>query len=420
MSKPTEFSLLLPGAIGWEIWKLNAEGRYERASADDGPRLASELEGLPGGELAMLFPVRSLQAMPFRAASTEDELFEDLAVMHAERLGIRPDPMAGQLSDTFVVEKEEESTVLLHVALQNPGEGELPVRTPKEFDLSPRAYGVSGDEVCLWRELGRWVFAVYVGGKLIYCQATSSSDVEPGLDVRREVQLAISQLNLQGLKIRPATCRVWPPAAELGSPGQMDGLFGETIVERRPDPVFPEPPSAILPADVRAARRERQRRNQVVAVVALVALAYLGFVGWQAFGLWQSMSERNKLAKDASSVSGVSFQFQEHQNKWTELGPVVVDEQSLLEVMREVKESIPRNSGLRLKTADLDLDQNNFTLIGTAPQSAPVTAFSLALKRNPNLRWLDWNNEPAVNKNGTWEFRFVATSEDLIKAQSPQ
>ncbi len=395
--------------IGWEIWKKNAEGRYERASDDDGPRHAAELSGLPAGHLAMLFPVRTLQALPFRAASTEDELFEDLAVMHAERLGIRPDPMSGQLSDTFVVEKQADSTILLHVVLQNPGEGEVPARTPKEFDLSPRAYHVRGDEVCLWKELGRWVFAIYKGGKLLYCQATSASGDEPGDDVLREVRLAVSQLNLQALRVQPTTCRVWPPAAELGSAGAMDRVFGETIVERRPDPVFPEPPSRLLPADVRAARRDRQKRQQMLALVGLVALAYLGFVGWQAFGLWQGFRERNELARQAEQVSGVSAEFQEHQAKWTELGVLVNDHQSLLEVMREIQESIPRGSGLRLKTADLNLAEESFRLNGSSPQSAPVNAFSLALKRNPNLRsWLDWNTEPPVNKSGTWEFNFGA------------
>ena len=402
-------SLLLPGAIGWEIWKRTADGRYERTSADDGPVAASELSGLPAGDLAMLFPVRSLHALPLRAASTEDELFEDLAVMHAERLGIRPDPMSGQLSDTFVVEKGEESTVLLHVALENPREGELPARTPKEFDVSPRAYAVSGDEVCLWKELGRWVFAIYLGGKWIYSQATSSTDPEPGPDVLREVKLAVSQLSIQGLKVKPAVCRVWPPAAELGGAGAMDGVLGETVVERRPDPVFPNPPSKLLPADVRSARRERQKRNQILAGVGVLALVYLGLIAWQAFGMWKNISERNKLAAAAANVSGVSEEFQLHQAKWTELGPLVENDKSLLEVMLNIKNAIPRNSGLRLSTADLNLAEDTFRVIGTAPQSAPINAFSLALKRNPNLRtWLDWSTEPPSSKKGTWEFNFNA------------
>ncbi len=160
MSKQADWSLLLPGPLGWEVWKRQADGTFERREDDSEAAKASEITGLPGGDLALLFPVRGFHALPFRAESKDDALFDDLATMHAERLGIRPDPMAGQLSDHFVVSADDQSTVLLHAVLKKPGEGELPLRTPKEFDLSPRAYRVEGDTLCVWKELGRWVFAL--------------------------------------------------------------------------------------------------------------------------------------------------------------------------------------------------------------------------------------------------------------------
>ena len=105
MSKQQEMTLLVPGSRGWEIWKQSSAGGFTLQSAD-GPARASELTGLPGGHLTMLFPVRGMHALPFKAASTDDSFFADLAAMHAERLGVRVDPMAGQLTDTFVISKE--------------------------------------------------------------------------------------------------------------------------------------------------------------------------------------------------------------------------------------------------------------------------------------------------------------------------
>jgi hypothetical protein len=298
----------------------------------------------------------------------------------------------------------------MHVVLENPRDGEMPARTPQEFDISPRAFPVKGEEVCVWKELGKWVFSLHSGGKLIYCQATSSGDEAPGADVLREIRLAVGQLQLQGLHVRPSLCRVWSPQAELGDAGALDGQFSHgVVVERRPDPVMPEPPSRLLPADVRAARRQRQKRNQVLALVGLVALIYLGFIGWSAFGLWQDISERNKLAEQAEGVSGVSAEFQGHQAKWDELGPVVDVTRNPLEIMLEIQKSIPRNSGLRLKTADINVAENSVKLLGTAPQSGPVNTFSLALKRNPTLSsWLEWDNQPATKKKDEWEFVFSA------------
>ena len=411
MSKPIEMSLLLPGPRGWELWKKTPEGGYARLSADDGPMLAGEMSGLPAGNVAMLFPVRALQALPFRAASADDALFDDLAVMHAERLGIRPDPMAGQLSDTFVIERQAEDAILLHVVLQNPGPGDMPLRTPQEFDISPRAYPVAGDEVCLWKELGRWVFAIHHQGRLVYCQATLADDEEPGRDVLREIQLAVSQLMMQGLPVRPRKARVWSPAGELGGAGALEGMFADgLVVESRPDPVMPEPHSRLLPADVRAARRQKRKRQQILAGVAAVVLLLLGVVGYLLLGLFQDVRERNALAKEAAEVSGVSTGFQLHQAKWTELAPVVEANRSPMEIMRQIQTCIPPNSGLRLKTADINLPESSIKLIGVAQTSAPVNAFSLALKRNPGLAdWLRWDNTaPNKTKDG-WEFVFSAT-----------
>jgi hypothetical protein len=67
---------------------------------------AGEITDIPSGELTMFFPVKSLTAVPMRVTSEDEALFPDLAALHAERLGIRPDPMAGQLTDVFVVARD--------------------------------------------------------------------------------------------------------------------------------------------------------------------------------------------------------------------------------------------------------------------------------------------------------------------------
>ena len=421
MSKQNEIALLVPGAQGWEVWTQGQDGRYVR-TAEGGPLQAGGLEGLPGGDLAMLFPVRSFQALPFRAASTDESLFEDLATMHAERLGIRTDPMAGQLSDTFVVGGEEEATVLLHVALKSPSEGDLPLRTPKEFDLSPRAFPVDGDAIAAWKELGRWVFAVYSGGRLVYCQATSSRDSAPDDTFLREIHLALGQLAIQGLRVVPKAVHVWPPEGELGEAGTLaEGLGVKATVSRRPDPVLPEPPSKLLPADVRAARRARKKRNQQIGLGAVGVAAVLALLGWVGFDLFKDMRTRKRLNAEAEQYRGIAEAYAAHQSRWGELGPVVETERSPLEVMLAVANSIPRSSGLRFNIADIKVGgvpdggggyiPGEVRLTGAAQTSAPISTLAVALKRNPSLAWLEWSNAAPNNTAKGWEF--VITAEEL-------
>jgi len=401
-------SLLVPGPLGWELWKQLPDGGYQRAD-DEGPLTVGEMTKLPGGDLAMLFPVRQVHALPFKAPSTDEDLFEDLATMHAERLGIRPDVMAGELTDSFLVDQDEESSVLLHVVVRSPGEGELPIRTPKDFDLSARAFPVDGDAVCVWKELERWVFSIFKGGKLIYCQPSSSSAEQPDGDLVRDIHLSLGQLTLQGLKVTPEQLYLWGPQGELAEAGALNDAFDVPIeIAHRPDPVMPDPPSRILPADVHAARRAKAQQNKVFTLVGAAAVLYLGFAAYLGWGLWQTTQDKKKVQSELAEYAEVEAVFGEHTARWDELSRIVERQYNPLETMLNVANAIPRNSGLRLTIADINFDEKEplVSLRGAAPTSAPVTTFSLALKRNADLAWLDWNNEPANKTQKGWEFLF--------------
>lgn len=414
MSKQQEITLLVPGARGWEIWKQSSTGGFILQSAD-GPARASDLTGLSSGHLAMLFPVRGMHALPFKASSTDESLFEDLAAMHAERLGVRADPMAGQLTDTFLVSKDEESATLLCAVLKSPGDGDLPPRSPKEFDLSARAFDVRGEAIAVWKEFDRWVFAFYRNGKLLYSQATSSSGAAPDGGCLREIQLALGQMSIQGLALRPEVIHVWSPDGNAGSAGSLATGLGLTAkVSPRPDPVLPEPRSKLLPADVRAARKVQRARQQKIAAGVLVLLAYLGVAGWFGFGLWQDhkkIKQLNAEAEEAAPKDAVAA-YEEHISLWKELEPVVEGDKAPVDIMFRIAKAIPSTGGLRLKTAEITGGQ--IRLVGEAQQQPPIGAFSLNLT-NPSygLSAYKWETPPASNSSKGWDFQFNGTLPEL-------
>ena len=402
MSKQQETSLLVPGPRGWEIWKQASTGGFVLQSAD-GPVRASDLNGLPGGNLAMLFPVRGMHALPFKASSSDESLFEDLAAMHAERLGVRADPMAGQLTDTFIVSKDEDSATLLCTVLKSPGDGDLPPRSPKEFDVSPRAYQVQGEAVAAWKEFDRWVFAFYRQGKLLYSQATSSSGPSPDASCLREIQLALGQLSIQGLAMRPDAVHVWSADGDAGS--LAGGLGVPARVSPRPDPVLPEPRSKLLPADVRAARRALREKQQKMAAAAALVVAYLGLAGWFGYGLWKDKSTITKLKAEANQILPEADRraYEEHKAMWGELDLVVDQNKAPVDLMSRVAKAIPPNSGLRLKTAEINAGQ--IKLVGEAPQAAPISQFSVNLARESfGLADYDWDKAVPTNSSKGWSF----------------
>ncbi len=405
MSKTTENVLLVPGESGWEIWTGQTTAAFTLHSATTIER-ASDLTDIPGGDLLLLFPVKAITAVPMRVTSDDDALFPDLASLHAERLGLRPDPMAGQLTDVFVIAREAENTALVSVMLRAPGDGDMPPRGPKSFDISARAYPLAGDALAVWKEFGRWVFALSHQGSLVYCQATSVTSTSPDDSLAREIRLALIQLSMQGLAIEPARIAVWT-SAEVCSPAVLATAFGVPVeVSPRPAPVLPNPLSKLLPADVRAARREARRRQNILLGAAAVALVYLGIIGWFGYGLWKDSAETKKLLAMAKAAAPEGEAYALHIAKWDELAPAIELRNSPVDILSRIASCIPPVSGLRLKTADISATE--IKLIGEAPQLQAVNTFSLNLSKHNDLAQFEWQTpEPNQSTRG-WEFVYSA------------
>ena len=403
MSKNTPNVLLVPGESGWEIWTGPAGSTLElhEVTACERP---GDLTNLPSGDLLLLFPVKSITALPMRVASDDAALFPDFAALHAERLGLRPDPMAGQLTDLFVIAREAENTALLSVLLRAPGEGDMPPRGPKSFDISARAYPLAGDSLAVWKELGRWVFSLSHQGNLVYCQATSGTSDSPDEALAREIRLALIQLSLQGLEIEPSRIVIWTNSEKIDSAAFAAGFKAPVEISPRPAPTPPEPVSKLLPADVRAARREAKRRQNIMAGVAAIAAVYFAAIGWFGYGLWKDSALTQKLNQQAAAAAPEGKAYATHMEKWDELAPAIELTNSPVDILSRVAACIPPNSGLRLKTAEISATE--IKLIGEAPQLQAVNSFSLNLDKNTDLAQFDWQTpEPNQSTRG-WEFVF--------------
>ena len=404
MSKTTENVLLVPGESGWEIWTGQSATEFTLHSATAIER-ASDLTDVPAGDLVLLFPVKSITAVPMRVASDDDALFPDLAALHAERLGLRPDPMAGQLTDIFVIAREAENTALVSVLLRAPGEGDMPTRGPKGFDISPRAYPLAGDTLAVWKEFGRWVFSISHQGNLVYCQATSVAFGSPNDNFAREIRLALMQLSMQGLEIEPTRIVLWTNSEEVNA-AALSSFRVPIEVSPRPAPVLPSPLSKLLPADVRAARREALKRRNIILGAAAVALFYVGIIGWFGYGLWKDSNETKKLLAQAEAAAPEGEAYALHIAKWDELAHAIDLKNAPVDILKRIADCIPPNSGLRLKTADISATE--VKLQGEAPQLQAVNGFSLNLSKNNDLKQFDWQTpEPNQSTRG-WEFVFSA------------
>lgn len=404
MSKTTDNVLLVPGESGWEIWSSNGESAFALQSATEITD-AGELKDIPSGELTMLFPVKSLTAVPMKVASDDDALFPDLAALHAERLGLRPDPMAGQLTDIFVIQREPENTALLAVFLRTPTDADLPPRGPKGFDISLRAFPVTGSTLAIWKEFGRWVFGVFHEGKPVYCQTTASDSFHPDEALAREIRLALIQLAMQGLSVEPSRILVWT-SKEGVSPDALRLVFTAPVeISTRPVPIPPTPLSKLLPADVRAARKAAQKKRTVILIASAAALVYLSLIGWFVYGIWQTNSQARRITAEARETAPDADEYTAHIAKWDELADVIQLQNNPVDILKRVADCIPPNSGLRLKSAEISARE--IKLQGEATQLPPVNQFNLKLTKNNELANFKWETPPPNSSTRGWDFVFT-------------
>ena len=419
--KKGEKILMLPGARGWEAWKGMNGGALDLALRTEEHR-ALDVGGLPVGELTMAFPVRDVSALPFRAPTGDNALLNDLANMHVERLGMRPDANSGVLSDFFKVGMRGEECLVVPLVLSPPPEGHLPKRSPQAFDVSARCLPLPSDGVVIWQELNRWVFALAEEGQPLHFQALASNGL--GEDAGREIRLTLSQLEMQGLvETAPRHSFVWvaeeeepPTAEELAALGE--GFGGTATVAAKPAPVIPPKTSQLLPADTRAERMAVRQRQQMVLMITAVAVAYLGLVAYLGYTLVESNKKTDAAKADYDAIYPEVIVFQDHKIKWEELLPVVEQEHNPVELLLHCAQARP-DGGLRLERCDINnqLEVNgderklirSIRLQGKADELEQVNTFNENVKRSSGLKNYSWNTPPATETNdGRWSFTYDA------------
>lgn len=415
LSKKTDSLLLVPGPEGWELWQGAREQGFQR-SLEAGPGLVSEIEKIPAGPLVMGFPVREALAIPFKVPTVDESMFEDLAAMQLEKIGIRPDPHAGVLDDYFHAGQHEEESSLLSVVLSPPAEGSMPRRTPSSFDISARMFRMEDNAVTFWCELGRWVFAVTSMGHLTYFQSLAGTGVTQ--DAVREVRLALSQLKLQGVDLQVDKAVVWQSKGDRQLDAEGESYLTETLdlplyFVDKPPPVLPARISRLVPADVRAEQRMRQERIKRNLGIAAILVIYLGLVAYLAYDYIEVDGALKEQAAELDVIRADHGDIGEFNDEWDQLAPVVESQNWPLTVLKRSAGLISANQDLRFKVFDAKVGQ--VTIRGEAGDIKLTSAYAGRLRRS--LSGFDWSLPPAEPdaKTNRWKFNYEGILEGSVE-----
>lgn len=425
--KKSQEVLLIPGAGGWEVWTSAQTEEFTLAQAS-AVREALAVEGVPNGNLTMAFPVRDVSATPFLAATGEKAMFRDLAELHLERSGLRSGDASGSLTDCFTLWTSEEEALLLPVVLSAPPEGGLPRKSPKAFDVSARCFPMPGDSVVLWREFGRWVFAVSDDrGQPLYFQALPGALFDQQLT--REVSLGVAQLEIQQvLRNRPQNCIVWNGEDEIAPSEEsltaLEQALGMTVSSLpKPSPRFPEVMSQLLPSDIRAERVAKQKSRQIKLAIAAGVIVYLGAVGSLVWKLQMAKEAQAIAEAEVLKTSPLMEEVVSFNEKWKELQPIVENEFWPIELYYQVYQAAPK-TGLSITRAEMTNElevksggeqalKRGIKLLGESQEAGQAVQFGENLQRSSYFENFIWSTpSPSQTNTGTWSFSYTATPID--------
>ena len=406
MSNKKSSHLLIPGPEGWEIWTTDADDQLQSV-LEDGPLLVSEITDMPSAKLVMGFPVREALAVPFKVNTDDDAIFDDLASMHLEKSGIRPEENAGRLTDCFSVEQGEGQSTLLAVVLSAPEVGGLPSPLPDAFDISARFFPMAENAITLWRELGRWVFAVSSHGKLTYFQSLSGSRLSG--ETIRDVYLALTQLGLQGLNLELSKAVVWTSGSASDPSDDEVKAFGrqlgaEVSVGPKPAPEMPESISKLIPADARSEKRVREKRKKRNVLIAAVLVLYVGlatYFGYQYIELNSSLKKQDELTREIRAKHSEIALF---NADWQQLAAVVDSQRWPLQLLYRVATIIPPSQDLRFKV--FEASRERVVIRGESSDLKATSSYAEKIRRA--LKDYEWSLPPAEDDRKTerWKFNY--------------
>ena len=404
MSKKTDSILLIPGPDGWELWQGTREQGFNQI-LDDGPVLASEMDKIPSGQLIMGFPVREALAIPFKAQTDDESMFDDLAAMHLEKIGVRPEEDAGQLIDIFQAGRDDAGTTLLSVVLAPPAVEAMPPRAPGKFDISARLFPMEDNAVTLWCELGRWVFAVTSGGRLTYFQSLPGTGITG--DVVRDVRLALNQLRLQGVDLHVEKAVAWVSGRETDPGDEVIDAFAKALgvevsVASKPSPVLPRPLSKLVPADVKAEQRKKAERMKLYLGIAAILLTYLALASYFGYHYWDINTQVKKQNAELKIISMEHGDIGLFYDRWDQLEPVVNDKRWPLNILKSAAYQIPLKQDLRF--TEFDIKAGHITIQGEAGDVKVTSVYEGKLKRA--LPGYEWNTPPATSDSKTKRRKF--------------
>lgn len=398
-------TICLPGEDGWERWKPSGDGYQlsEKVATADGGSAASFKEIQVYG-----FPVTAAYAIPIWASTADENLLSSVVDMQLEKLGMRPETIAGKLVDYTVVDREEAQTLTLATVLDSSFKHELPKGGARDFEASPALFYLPENQVVLWKELGRLVVAITRRDMLVYFQGLTASRVDAG--VVHELNCLLMQLGMQKVVEQIDGVTLWTDAVDEG----VDALLSDTFEckvhhQKRPAPVLPLQNSTLLPTEVALDRIEVKKRQKIKNALLLAGLVYCAIAAFFVARYLIDLKEVNELKQVAASKQRYFDLVPRVQGMWGVALETMDVDRYPLEVFNRIVEPLKQLDQVNLEA--FNISSSKVQVSGMAKDAAMAIRFQQQIKDHEDLQDFEWKMPQPTPEKRTGRFRFQLNGE---------
>jgi hypothetical protein len=394
--------MVVPGEIGWERWQA-PEGQAGKCVESSGDAVAEMVYSKGPWKRLLVLPVAHVWVMPAWLKG-DAALIQDMALLHLERLGVRVDEPERALSLIEVTVKEEARLLTMLALKDQPTPLAVASLPPDEVRVSAAHLPLPASSITVWRELGRLVFGITSGDKLVYASPLTAGR----FDERAigELNNACLQLGFQRVLGRVEELVLWLDEGE----GDLQAIERTTglPVRREARPNWTAPThygAALMPLDLHLARQMQDVRSRQRVIALSAGLVISAVAALMMVMITMALREQTQLREQVAELTPRAARVLDQKRSWQEAAPAVDPSQGPMQFLLGLQEPTV--------AADVTLMHLEFTpkkviVRGHTSDAAKALQYSQAIQEGEMLLAYDWEAPPpelAVDESATFELK---------------
>jgi len=396
--------IVVPGPQGWERWQA-PEGQAGKFVESLGAERDDVVFSKGQWKRVLVLPVAHVWVMPAWLKG-DAALVNDMALLHLERLGVRVDEPERALSLIEVTVKEEARLLTMLALKDQPTPLAVNSALPDEVQVSAARLPLPPSSITVWRELGRLVFGITSGDKLVYASPLTANR----FDERAigELNNACLQLGFQRVLGRVEGVMLWLAEGE----GDLQGIERATglPVQREDMPAWSAPMrfgGGLMPLDLHLAKQmsDTRSKQRVMALSAGLVVAAVAAVMMVMITL--ALGEQTMLREKVAEVSPKAARVLDQKRAWQEAAPAVDPSQGPMQFLLGLQEPATASE---VTLMHLEFTPERVIVRGHTRDASTALQYSQEIQEGEMLLAYDWEAPPpelAVDESATFELKGV-------------